>query len=422
MSFTDEKYNILFVKCVQQYPCLYDVSCKDYSRRDKTDEAWMNVARKMGDTESNCRERWKNIRTVFCRHIKDKKVGSKRTYYLYDVLQFLVPYIKTKKPKTSIVRPEMVSVDSILNESNDNNDIEDENTISLYRVEDPSHPEGNGNAQVDCDSNSRNDDSLIGNPMLSNPLELDMGNNLETNEHHHQNTHSRIERSDLLVQGGYADERYNPDRSFLMGLLPEIGSLNADKKRNFKMKLTQLLCDLYEEQSKECALPHMVEENAKVSTTPLMEPDTFTKCYARSRPPMSETDEIDDEYKFVSSLLDDSDLALPGLPTPSESEVNTYDEKSNGKRPLDAAGFCEPEILLKTKRTCDSSSSCIASFMERFREKEERKETEFDIFGRSIAVQLNNMSEVKALKLQLKIQTLITQDRLEELQKRELSD
>jgi len=46
----DPSTNILFVQTVQKYPCLYNYKMSEYSRRDLTEDAWMNVAQEMNFT------------------------------------------------------------------------------------------------------------------------------------------------------------------------------------------------------------------------------------------------------------------------------------------------------------------------------------------------------------------------------------
>lgn len=46
----DPSTNILFVQTVQKYPCLYNYKLSEYSRRDLTEDAWMNVAQEMNFT------------------------------------------------------------------------------------------------------------------------------------------------------------------------------------------------------------------------------------------------------------------------------------------------------------------------------------------------------------------------------------
>jgi hypothetical protein len=42
--------NIMFVKTVEKYPCLYNYTLAEYSRRDLTERAWINVAKEMNYT------------------------------------------------------------------------------------------------------------------------------------------------------------------------------------------------------------------------------------------------------------------------------------------------------------------------------------------------------------------------------------
>lgn len=53
----------------------------------------------------SCKERWKNIRTVFLRHLRTHTPsgsagGIKKKYYLEDALQFLIPFIKSNRKQT----------------------------------------------------------------------------------------------------------------------------------------------------------------------------------------------------------------------------------------------------------------------------------------------------------------------------------
>lgn len=52
---------------------------------------------------SECKEKWRNLRTVFVR--KMKPPGNKRPYYLAEAMQFCLPYVKVSGPHTSGVLP-----------------------------------------------------------------------------------------------------------------------------------------------------------------------------------------------------------------------------------------------------------------------------------------------------------------------------
>ncbi|XP_045763031.1 uncharacterized protein LOC123865875 [Maniola jurtina] len=88
-----------FVQIIEQYPCLYNNTLPDYSRKDIVDKAWNEVAEAMQWTVHYCQSKWKNIRNGFVRSLKLCADGSskkqKKLYYLHNELQFILPYIKT---------------------------------------------------------------------------------------------------------------------------------------------------------------------------------------------------------------------------------------------------------------------------------------------------------------------------------------
>lgn len=52
----------------------------------------------------DCREKWRNLRTVFLRKLKPTPIGSRgkrKAYYLENAMQFCVPFIKTMIPFTT---------------------------------------------------------------------------------------------------------------------------------------------------------------------------------------------------------------------------------------------------------------------------------------------------------------------------------
>ncbi|XP_050500151.1 uncharacterized protein LOC126880369 [Diabrotica virgifera virgifera] len=87
-----------FVQLIENYQCLYNNTLQEYSRKDVTEKAWSAVARQIQWSEADCKEKWKNIRNGFVRSLKPSPSGSsakaKKPYYLHDVMQFVLPYIR----------------------------------------------------------------------------------------------------------------------------------------------------------------------------------------------------------------------------------------------------------------------------------------------------------------------------------------
>ncbi|XP_043258307.1 uncharacterized protein LOC122400747 [Colletes gigas] len=87
-----------FIQIIEQYPCLYNHTLPEYSKKDITEKAWKEVAIEMEWTVVECKEKWKNIRNAFVRSLKAIPSGSrakqKKPYYLHDIMQFLLPFVK----------------------------------------------------------------------------------------------------------------------------------------------------------------------------------------------------------------------------------------------------------------------------------------------------------------------------------------
>ncbi|CAH2097678.1 unnamed protein product [Euphydryas editha] len=98
IKITEQQLNLKLVQEIEKHPCLYNNTLADYSRKDVTEKVWKKIGEKVNLTGNECKERWKNLRTVFVRHIKPTPNGSasklKKPYYLADAMQFTLPFIK----------------------------------------------------------------------------------------------------------------------------------------------------------------------------------------------------------------------------------------------------------------------------------------------------------------------------------------
>ncbi|VVC25021.1 MADF domain [Cinara cedri] len=94
----EQTINVKLVEEVEKRPVLYNFTLSGYSRKDETEMAWDEVGKTVNMTAAECRERWKNIRAVFVRHMKPAVSGTgtktKKPYYLMESMRFTVPYIK----------------------------------------------------------------------------------------------------------------------------------------------------------------------------------------------------------------------------------------------------------------------------------------------------------------------------------------
>ncbi|KAG8238879.1 hypothetical protein J437_LFUL018440, partial [Ladona fulva] len=82
---------------IEKYPCLYNHTLPEYSRKEVTEKAWSKVAKVMKWSVDDCKEKWKKVRNEFLQSLKPGPSGSsakhKKLYYLHDIMQFKVPYL-----------------------------------------------------------------------------------------------------------------------------------------------------------------------------------------------------------------------------------------------------------------------------------------------------------------------------------------
>ncbi|CAL7943763.1 unnamed protein product [Xylocopa violacea] len=174
-----------FVQIIQKYPCLYNHTLTDYLRKDITDEAWNQVAKETKWSVADCKEKWRNVRNGFVRSLKiaarRPSARRRRLYHLYDVMQFILPYIKLPN--------DIEHFGNLLSPSN--------NDVTLQEVEEQD--------EIDISQESRSS---------------------------HEEARYQQESKDCT-------DDYR--KMFLLSLLPDVRKLSDTEMREFKLKVLMLL-------------------------------------------------------------------------------------------------------------------------------------------------------------------------------------
>ncbi|XP_028136200.2 uncharacterized protein LOC114330948 [Diabrotica virgifera virgifera] len=121
----DQALNIKLVQEVEKHPCLYNYTLNEYSRKDITENAWNDIGRELNLTGNECKDKWKNLRAVFVRHMKSAPSGSsksKKPYYLTDAMQFALPYVKVLNSVTSVNLPKRAEEELCDDQEEENSD------------------------------------------------------------------------------------------------------------------------------------------------------------------------------------------------------------------------------------------------------------------------------------------------------------
>ncbi|CAG9790912.1 unnamed protein product [Diatraea saccharalis] len=194
--------NLLLVKSIEKFPCIYNYNCIDYSKKEVTDKAWNEIANETKLTVGECREKWKNLRYGFIRSLRPNPDGSfKKKYYLHDDMEFVLPFVKLI-PKSSYMPRANLEIDT-------------DEEITDY---------ANENGQ--------------------SPQFYDYDNMLENAEPLRKRTR-QYEPSIKYLQHKTSLDKVNDSRKmFLLSLLPEINELTESQMKCFRRKVLALLDEI----------------------------------------------------------------------------------------------------------------------------------------------------------------------------------
>ncbi|XP_026750147.2 uncharacterized protein LOC113510811 [Galleria mellonella] len=197
--------NLVLVKTIERFPCLYNYNLSDYSKKELTDRAWNEVANETKLSVGECKEKWKNLRYGFIRSLKPNADGSvKKKYYLHDDMEFVLPFVKPLSKQFGLVQTPI------------ENDTDDEYLDN--QVESGQSPQ-------------------------QHYLESDMQQNLEPPRKKIRLQYEN--NAKILHQKHCPAERFDESRKmFLLSLLPEINELTESQMRAFRRKVLSLIDEI----------------------------------------------------------------------------------------------------------------------------------------------------------------------------------
>ncbi|XP_050444008.1 transcription factor Adf-1-like [Adelges cooleyi] len=237
----DPDFNIKFVAMIETSPCIYDHTKADHSNKQIVDRAWEMIAKQLSATVSDCKERWKNLRGSYTRHLKSAIGPSgaatkpKKPYYLAEYMHFLHPFTKSRQSVSSMSNDynfscSQKSISPSEGSNNEENSVSNvfEDEITLNQHEDntssdelPPHPP-NKKLKV-----SKQDVSLS-----------------DVNKSAYDYFQSKKNKT-----GTSEKAPQDPDVSFLMSLLPDMKDMNKDQKRRYKIGILNMAMNILNEKN-----------------------------------------------------------------------------------------------------------------------------------------------------------------------------
>ncbi|XP_072377407.1 uncharacterized protein [Diabrotica undecimpunctata] len=236
----DQELNLKFVREVEKHEALYNYKLSDYSRKDVTEKAWLKVAAEVNMSVADCKEKWRNLRTVFMRKIKPLPSGSgakRKAYYLEEAMKFCLPFIKTSAPSSSKNFPSVAHLCS----ASTNEDVGDEETpqdnteIADFIFPLPP-PQATQLPCVNISSTpivpSRAETNLISKKRLAAEVDRSVAEYFQAKKTKITDTTStKIDNQESL-------------KMFLFSLLPELEELNNNQIKIFKRRVFSILDEI----------------------------------------------------------------------------------------------------------------------------------------------------------------------------------
>lgn len=194
-----------------------------------------------------CKERWKNLRASFTRYLKSIKLSSgdgnryKKPYYLAEYMHFLKPFTKSRKQIGKLQRVGLSSEPDTEEQDYDNGMESPEPESQFLRDQEPQN-----------ETQRRNEDSVLNVGRWQEDVPADFGTPTtkrikrtisieDVNRSAFEFYHSRKHPGQNEVE--------DPDLSFFKSVLPDMGEMNAEQKRRFKIGILNLAQQILKENS-----------------------------------------------------------------------------------------------------------------------------------------------------------------------------
>lgn len=187
-----------------------------------------------------CKEKWKNIRTVFRRHhfaepVSEGDDSSKKEYYMTDALQFLVPTLRgNPKPLSS----QYIISEHIIGE-NYNNQLTIPDEEDNATTEFPEIPKCILNSSIGSSTSSIEGlrKPQLGKRKANSSLDDNMINYFKSKAKPVEN------RTNTDVE----DPEAQSDEHFLLSLKEDMKEMNARQKRTFKKRIFDLIDEVLDD-------------------------------------------------------------------------------------------------------------------------------------------------------------------------------
>nr|XP_026486936.1 uncharacterized protein LOC113393993 [Vanessa tameamea] len=227
---------IRLVQEIEKYECLYNNYLPEYNRKDLADEAWTQVSQSTDLTVTECKEKWRNIRSSLLRSLKPSE-KTKKPYYLAPYLHFVLPFMK---PLNCLeYKDEIHSAGAVRNIRKDADIL----ICAVKSEDDTQNIDDTINTEI-TDEETNLDPLISSQP--DSPIRKRKRNVISSRK-----TRRTEQKETKLTEEQIFNPIPDPPRSsgesmryFLMSLLPEFETMTEEQSRMFKIKVMMLIDDI----------------------------------------------------------------------------------------------------------------------------------------------------------------------------------
>lgn len=179
----------------------------------------------------NCKEKWRNLRTVFVRKLKPTS-GRKysKVYYMTEHMQFILPYIKGVK---SVDIPDNVPSSPSVQDDDESSDVDEKPLLSN---------DSTAISSVEYFENSCPDEQVL---YSSKSKKIKQNHAISlANQCYIDYTKSKKQNSQIEDP-----QREDYRKQFLLSMLPEVNQMTNNQMRKFKRKMLDAIDDILGETS-----------------------------------------------------------------------------------------------------------------------------------------------------------------------------
>lgn len=269
---------------------MYDHNDPNYKNSVFVDKGWQEVSKEFGEPVTECKKKWRHLRSSLSRYIKSSKDELKnknnklKPYYLLTHMNFLVPYTKTLDTKSDTVvcnkfeppdqnqtiayededmkADEQSQFEHEIIQDEDSHDGMDGNIVyEAYEIQEQiptssaaaSQPQSKPQITLVRSTNNQNTSvqqlpisiNTISSPNQQKTLQLNSAQITQIQQHHQQ---SQIQaQNSLPVQNTIIpipDDQSSADLNFFLALLPDIKAMNQEQKRKLRIGTLKLIDDI----------------------------------------------------------------------------------------------------------------------------------------------------------------------------------